>query len=458
MRDDSILLKDKLTIYNNLATSGDSSGRLSINYNIYPAPTIFWEFETGSKDEPKPKYEGSGKLSLPFKSKYLNMPDARVGSSDEISVHKTIGSLLVGSTPRVVIGDETLVGKSFSFYLPNADFQKIGMLGHNFRVKETSYGESQTSSKFGGWFREGFAEIKIENEFSLNMHTPIESINWLQSRRSVGTYLTTTGILEVDNAISIYDATKLLDDITFLLSFANGGFIAPLVVTMSQLDFDNTYPSIYSAHIIDPVEHIMTTWLDTKSDISKLLECFPAFQKMLNTEPWKSNFHPVLTWYFQAVQPLGVQVNGKPWPVAANALGAALEKLASIILVDEMKIVTEDSFRRDKKTWSFENKIRNLLEVIGITQVIKYDTKDPKLGAKDAIWWFKEMRNDATHPTSDHRWNKEEVNVIGDNAVQWVEEVLLWRLGYQGEYRDRSGGDRFSTLPRYNLDLRDPSW
>lgn len=457
MRDDSILLKDKFAIYNNLATSGDSSGRLSINFNIYPAPTIFWEFETGSKDDPKPKYDGSGKLSLPFMGKFLNMPDARAGSSDEISVHKAIGYLLVGSTPRVVIGDETLVGKSFSFYLPNAAFQEVGERT-NFRTREVFFGYSQNSRELGDSFREGFAKMSIENEFTLSVNTPRESINWLKSRysrKSVGTYLTTLGNLEVDNAISIYDAKKMLDDITFLLSFANGGFIAPLVVEMQDQGFEKEYPSIYSAHIIDPVEHIMSTWFDSESDIVKLLECFPAFQKMLRDEPWKNNFHTVLTWYFQAVQPSKVQQIGKPWHVAANALGATLEKLASIILVDEIHIVSGADFR---KKWSLERRIKELLQAIGITEIMEYDTETQENGVKDVIWWFAKMRNDATHSQRDYIWTEEKVNIIGRNAIQWIEEILLWRLGYRGEYRDRSHGDESSTLPRYNLALRDPSW
>lgn len=452
------ILKDKLNVYNNLATSGDSSGRLSIIYNIYPAPTIFWEFETASKDSPEPKYDENGKISPPFEDIFLSVPEAWPGSSNELSIYKPIGSWVSGRTPKVIIGDQNLVGKSFSFYLPNAAFQKVGTSGKNFRVKEISHYNSQASRKVDRNFREGFAEANIGNKNTLSMYTPIESINWLKGSRSVGTYITTSGNLLVDKDISIDAAVHLLKDITFLLSFANGGFIAPLVVSMSQQDREKEYPSIYSAYIIDPVEHIMSTWFSPNSDIVMLLECFPAFQKMLETEPWKSNFHWVLTWYFQAFQPPGIQHTGKRWPVAANALGAALEKLASIILVEEMKVVTEDDFRSKKNIWFLESKIRKLLEVIGVTEIIEYDTQDPEHGVKDAVWWFKEMRNDATHPKSNHSWDdKEEVSVICGNAIQWVEEILLWRLGYQGRYWDRSSG-RIGTLPRYKVELRIPSW
>jgi hypothetical protein len=42
-------------------------------------------------------------------------------------------------------------------------------------------------------------------------------------------------------------------------------------------------------------------------------------------------------------------------------------------------------------------------------------------------------------------------------AIQWIDEVLLWRLGYDGEYLDRINRNSRST-PRYDLSLRDSSW
>ena len=63
---DDFILKDKLNIYNNRAKSGDSLGRLSVIYNIYPAPAIFWEYESESKAINLPDYDGNGKLILPL--------------------------------------------------------------------------------------------------------------------------------------------------------------------------------------------------------------------------------------------------------------------------------------------------------------------------------------------------------------------------------------------------------
>jgi hypothetical protein len=456
---EGFILKDKLNIFNNRAKSGDSLGRLSVVYNIYPAPAIFWEYESESKATDLPEYDGNGKLLSPFECNSFRLIDPFLYPGDELDFHLSGGERMTGSTTRAIVGDPNITGKSFTFFLPNARFQEVGMLGKNFLVKEITYQKSkETSAEFGGKLREGFLEANIGNGMTLKIQTPIESINWLKGRRSIGTYITTHGELLVDNDMSISDAADLLDDMAFLLSFANGGSIAPLVIKMHQSDFKKEYPVVYTAFVVDPIEHVAATWLDRQSDIGDLLKCFPSFQKMLQSDHWKGNYWLILMWYFQAIQPSGIQLGGKPWPIVANALGAALEKLASIILVEEMKILSNNEFN-DKNKMHFENKIRKLLKSIGIDFVgPKYETHNSKIGAQDAIWWFKELRNDATHPKGSRKWTSEEVNVILNNAIQWVEETLLWRLGYSGGYSDRSRDNIFIESPRYKLETRDNSW
>ena len=43
-------------------------------------------------------------------------------------------------------------------------------------------------------------------------------------------------------------------------------------------------------------------------------------------------------------------------------------------------------------------------------------------------------------------------------AIQWVDEILLWRIGYNGQYLDRSQSWIKSISPRYDLKLRDSGW
>lgn len=45
-----------------------------------------------------------------------------------------------------------------------------------------------------------------------------------------------------------------------------------------------------------------------------------------------------------------------------------------------------------------------------------------------------------------------------NQGIQWIDEVLLWRLGYNDKYLDRTQQPGNSTTPRYDLSLRDSSW
>ncbi len=108
---------------------------------------------------------------------------------------------------------------------------------------------------------------------------------------------------------------------------------------------------------------------------------------------------------------------------------------------------------------NLDKKLHKLLEIAGINITgYKYDSHDPKIGSKDLIWWFKELRNDATHPRGKRDWTEDEIDVILGNAIHWVEEVILRRLGYNGVYRDRSRGMSYFTYPRYKLNMSDESW
>ena len=151
-------------------------------------------------------------------------------------------------------------------------------------------------------------------------------------------------------------------------------------------------------------------------------------------------FDLILTWYFQAIQPQNAQ-SGKPLPVVANAIGAALERLSVTML-------TEHS---NTSRWgNLKTKITHLLTQIGVTENRGYD--DSRY-----IESFVNIRNEATHPKTINISERKKSQII-NRAIQWVEEGLLWRLGYNGKYRDRLKNTYGSTEPRYDLSRRDSSW
>jgi hypothetical protein len=72
---------------------------------------------------------------------------------------------------------------------------------------------------------------------------------------------------------------------------------------------------------------------------------------------------------------------------------------------------------------------------------------------------FVDIRNNSTHAktkliplTEIQQWE------VVLRAVQWVDEALLWRLGYEGQYRERNLRSDQGIQRRYDLSRRDSSW
>lgn len=163
---------------------------------------------------------------------------------------------------------------------------------------------------------------------------------------------------------------------------------------------------------------------------------------MMNTLLWSEVFSLILEWHFQAIQPQNAQMLGKPWPIVANALGAGLERLCVTILVRELNI---------RGLGNLAERIETLLKQMGITKKRGY-------GDLDFVRTFVNLRNEATHPTPAMSISDDDRNYVLCLAMQWIEETLLWRLGYNGKYRDFYRSHKGSTDPRYDLSTRDPSW
>ena len=73
---------------------------------------------------------------------------------------------------------------------------------------------------------------------------------------------------------------------------------------------------------------------------------------------------------------------------------------------------------------------------------------------------FVSIRNNSTHAKSEQllltpmqQWE------VMWKAVQWVDEVILWRIGYEGRYRERDFKNQILGIqPRYNLSSRNENW
>jgi hypothetical protein len=347
-------------------------------------------------------------------------------------------------------GDVGANAHYFDFYIPNTDF-----------IREASWDDLEAITEALG---NEYFKVKIGNDWSIEIFTAQEVLNWLkpktQNRGSMITlklrlFQTKQAFTDVrDLAVkSLIEAKQLLSDLCLMLSYANGGYIKPVYViankfvktSTNQIITENV-AALAEAPIISPQEELGQGFIKSYDikDLLDFIKCFPSFQRMLQTPHWREKWLMILEWYFQAIPKLSDRRRNALLPVVANALGTLLENIAKLILVDEEPNPTQ---RKNNESLSAKPRIKELLNRIGIS------------GEDTVVENFVDIRNNSTHAktkliplTEIQQWE------VVLRAVQWVDEVLLWRLGYGGQYRERNLRSNHGIQPRYDLSRRDSSW
>jgi hypothetical protein len=448
------LLKPSIELYNNMAKSGDCAGRLYAELQVQPSPRISWEFESLGDSACEPEMENQ-KLEHPLVGHWFSIDEPYIsGQSWGTTVGQPRASLR-GSAAQACYGDWSSQAHSLKFFLPNARFQEVNVVGQGqlekyFRAKLE--GRSR-DIKLGSAGR--FITASIDDTWNIHLETRQEALDWLASKQNnVGTLITTIGRLyhpkvSEDEAVEISKAPSLtmdealdrLDTLSFLLSFANGGYLGPLYVEAFQKGEKAKFSAAVLAYRTTPLEQIGPSWLTIESDFGMYIQCFSVLDRMKRSTAWKESLDLILLWYFQAIQPQSAQIRGQPWPIVANALGAALERLSVTILKEDLGL---------QRLGNLKTKTTCLLEKIGLTRTRGFDDMD-------RVDTFVTIRNEATHPRPRGiAWRERERTL--QQATQWVEEALLWRLGYGGQYHDRLRRHYASTEPRYDLTARDANW
>jgi len=469
------LLMDKVILYNNLAQCGVFSGRLSSSLEIYPSPRIVWEFEVIG-DEVKSKGQIRGKLPMdPILGYNFKIEESYI-SFDSHDFY-TPAELISGITFKAFFGNPDNPAHYFEFYLPNTRFQQEIWLGQKIIENTISVDDRELGSSRAG----RIIEAQISANWKIRIRTNEEALNWLDSRnQNIGIRITGKGelypVTDEDVAsvnsptMTTTEAIEELKKLCIQLSFINGGFIGPLFIK-SYRNVDKDDPTsflqdgIAITYQATPLERLGGSWCTFDSDLSNYLSCFPVFNRMLTESPWNDALIPILAWYFQAIQPESRQIRGKQWVIVANAAGAALERLGYTILVleendeanreradilfsgDRKKINKYPEFRNQSPT---EMKIKMLLQKAGLT--LQRGCWDTNMVAS-----FVKVRNEATHPKKSNM-DGIDINQSLDKAIQWIEEVMLWRIGYSGHYLSREPNNPISIPHRYDLKTRNNHW
>jgi hypothetical protein len=485
---ENLVLKDKFLLYNNIAKINDCEGRLLAELQVFPSVRLTFEFEILGKHQ----------YRLPCIFSDDDLSKSIIGNIFEIKKpffnrrQEDIGPqvILSGIANESTYGDIGDPAHLFKFYLPNCRVQCTSG-GQNYLNKIVE--EDNTGQEvFRGQGHEGkYIEFSLDEKWNIRLDITKNVLDWLDSKnQNIGTLITTAGklyqpgydykkpetCLQLEE-IKSEDAVKQLNNLSLLLSFANGGFVSPLYIEGSKfhVNFPKTRPqfaSVRSPYQITPIEHLGTTWVTEYSDLEKYLTCLNSFAIMQQQKYWRDTFEFVLIQYFQAVRYNQYNSSNTHWPIQASSLGAALERLSYTILVEEetnIRLKSDHELLFDitkgieaKSRWrnlpKYKKSDSNSLSSTGIRLSLLLE----KIGLisdinPDNIQIFLNVRNDAVHPKQGTITQSQRDEMLG-RAMMWVDEILLWRLGYDGEYLDRSKNWRTSISPRFNLTTRDPSW
>jgi hypothetical protein len=452
---DLIGQEEDIELFNNIGCLDDLEGRLTAWLTLQRTPRLTWEFETArgnyteylksinNRPQKLSSWEGSDPCLL------VENPTLKSWGG-----HRRQFS---GYAEQVLWGNIDADAHYFDFYIPNTDFIRAATGGS---LEDTTRALNNEPFK-----------VDIGTDWSIEIFTNQKSLNWLdpktQNRGSMITLKirlnqTQQVFTNINNLAvkSLNDAKKIISDLCLMLSFANGGYTKPIyglakkIANVSTNQIINV-ASFAQAPLISPQEEIGIGFIRDWGikDLLEFIKCFPNFQKMLKTNHWHEKWIIVLEWYFQAIPRLSGRRQNALLPVVANALGALLENFAFLILVeDEPDLIKKEEF----------NKTKGLRDQ-GFSGVAHYhiDTVLKRIGIsteKDIAKNFVEIRNNSTHPKKRPTpLNEMEQWEVIYKALQWVDEIILWRLGYTGQYRERrlKGG---LIQPRYDLSLRDPNW
>lgn len=455
--------------------SNGNRGRLLAELQISPALRINWDFEILG--------ETNGNLPFPLNPNQnftIQGHGFKIDKPHMDNWRAAWGPLtaISGSAGQVLYNSDEFEAHDFTFYLPNARFQQA--TSNQIKLNKKIY-EGKQEVSLGSHGRK--VDVRLDNFWSISLETTKDNLDWLNFQNSnLGYKITTIGKLYQHNftfndletfkilkPLKFTDAIRKIHNLAGILSFANSGWIGPIFIE-GEIYTENPKSPVefVCATAINyrttPLEQLGSSWINVQTDLAQYLSCLPNLEKMFQKPFWEQVFGELVTTYLQAAK------GNQPGNVTAMMVGAALEKLGYAILVkDESDPALKAKHKllfsigsKAKAKWRLgkgagqENitvtskRTTLLLEKIGLTKARGHIDIDevPK---------FDKIRNDATHPISGTTTSDERSRLM-TLGLMWIEEVLLWRLGYDGQYTDRRSEWAQGTAPRYDLSLRKSDW
>jgi hypothetical protein len=297
-----LVMQQEAELYNNIVDVEGCVGRLLVKLKIYPAPVITWDYEALGEDACRPDSD-----PISFRGTGFTIGEAHTTQRSYVHLPtEPRKAAMKGVTTRATYGAPDEQFHSFQFYLPNATFHEVNLVGQG-QIEELIRASADGDSWDVGHGTAGrFITVELEHGWKIHLETKKLALDWLGSQDSIGTLITTVGRLyyprDESNAesntptMSMNEALEHLDLLSGLLSFANGGYLGPLYVESMRWDGDDfSVAAVALANRTTPIQLIGPSWLTRDSDLRAFLECLPTLRRMLAVSPWDEVFPLMLT-------------------------------------------------------------------------------------------------------------------------------------------------------------------
>jgi len=192
-RSDELLLAEKIKLYDNFAQINNCQGRLLAELQIYPLPSLNWQFEILGEVQcnfPSLHTQDNSQLN-PIKGHcfLIESPHLTGDFHDEYGPVTAIR----GIANKAVYGDQDSIAHRFNFCLPNTRFQSNVAFQRLLLkiVQEQPSGRKVQQSSEGRCI-----DLEIDDFWSIQLVIKQDASNWLEVRkRNIGTFITTIGKL-----------------------------------------------------------------------------------------------------------------------------------------------------------------------------------------------------------------------------------------------------------------------
>lgn len=349
------------------------------------------------------------------------------------------GFLFPYMSPCTVAQLNTLI-KSVSFYILNF---------------ESFYGSRDKRAEVdGNHYRLGVTEMECDPWQIDITETPSFFENRKILKQEDGYSVSHTGFIKRSDGetFSVKEAESILRGLRTFLSFASGSACG-LALVKAIDEYDGELVLEWGTSHIEPWNQKTTrSWLPSTDGGDSLSQLFPGFWRFYKNPDWGNIVSTVIDWYFNS--------NNSPAHVGIISAQAALESLSYKILGEKPPV-------KGIKKLSAEEKLRKLLEIIGIDKEIPSSCEGLKDFSKQQIKQRRDkngdcyigdgpeaivqIRNDLIHPEKKYNPISAEAQIDAIRLSLWyIELILLRKFEYYGRYMNRlrnSGEDAYEDVP-----------